>query len=102
MKLNAETLKSILDWVTITTIKRADAHDLVVAKADKEIHNTVQGTVILAQAACVELHVTDWLTNKQEDPMLKTTIEWISSQKLQDLKHLQGDDANTEEGKTSL
>ena len=29
-------------------------------------------------------------------------IEWISGQKVQDLKHLLGDDANTEEGKTIL
>ena len=59
LKLNAETIKSILDGVTIGTIKRTDAHDPVVANADEEIHKPVHGTVILAQAACVELHVTD-------------------------------------------
>ena len=29
-------------------------------------------------------------------------IEWISGQRVQDLKHLLGDSANTEEGKTIL
>ena len=29
-------------------------------------------------------------------------IEWISNQKVQDLKHLLGDDKKTEEGKTIL
>ena len=47
-KLMAETVKSILDGVTIGTMERADAHGLVVAKADKEIHKPVQETVILA------------------------------------------------------
>ena len=101
-KLNAETVKSILDGVTLGSTKRADTDDLVVAKADEEIHKLVQETVILAQAACVDLHVTDWVTTQQEDPILKTKIKWISGWKLQDLKHLLGDDANTVEGKTIL
>ena len=37
-KLNAEAVKSILDRVTVGTIGRADAHDLVVAEANKRIH----------------------------------------------------------------
>ena len=81
------------------TMERADAQDLVVAKADEEIHKPVQETVILAQAAHVHLHMTDWVTAQQEDPILMTAIEWISGLKVQDLKHLLGDDANTEEAK---
>ena len=50
----------------------------------------------------VNLHVTDWVTVQQEDPILRTVIEWISVWKVQDLKHLLGDDANTEEGKAIL
>ena len=64
------------------TTERADAHDPVVAKADDKIHKPVQQTVILAGAACVDLHVTDWVTTQQEDPILKTVIEWISGQKV--------------------
>ena len=48
LKLNAETMKPILDGVTMGTNERADPHDPVVAKADEEIHKPVQGTVILA------------------------------------------------------
>ena len=60
--------------------------------------------MILARAtqACIKLHVTDWVTAQQEDPILKTVIEWISNQKVQDLKHLLGEDTNTEEDKTIL
>ena len=91
-----------MDGVTMGTTKRADAHDLVMAKADEEVHKLVQKTVILAQATCIDLHMTDWLTTQQEDPILKTMTEWISGQKVQVLKHLLGDDPNTEEGKTIL
>ena len=97
-------MKSILDVVTVGMMKRADAQDLAMTEADEEIHKPVQKTVILATAAqaCVNLPVTDWVTSQQEDPILKTMIEWISNQKVQDLKHLLGDDANTEERKTIL
>ena len=97
-------MKSILDGVTVGITERADAHNLEVAKADEEIHKQVQETAILARAAQthVNLHVTDWVTAQQGDPILKTTIKWISNWKVWDLKHLLGDDANTEEGKTIL
>ena len=48
LKLNTETMKSILDGAAMGTTKRADAHDLVVAKADEDIHKTFKETVILA------------------------------------------------------
>ena len=37
-KLDTETMMSILDGVTVGMMEKADAHDLVVAKADEEIH----------------------------------------------------------------
>ena len=60
-KLNAETVMSILDGVTMGTMERADAQDLVMTEADEEIHKQVQETAILAWAAqaCINLHVTD-------------------------------------------
>ena len=85
-------MKSILNGVTMGSTERADAHDLVVAKASEEICKPFQETVILAWAAHVELHVTDLVTTQQEDPILYTAIEWISGQRVQDLKHLLGDD----------
>ena len=102
LKLDAESMKSILDGVTVGMMERMDAPGLAVAKADEEIHKPVQETLSLAQAACINLHVTDWVTAQQEDPILKTTIEWFSGQKLQDLKHLLREDAYTKEGKLFL
>ena len=70
----------------------------MVAEADKRIHKQVEGTAVQAWAThmCMNLHVTDWVAAQQEDPMLKIVMEWISSHKVQDLKHLLGDHATTE------
>ena len=56
--------------------ERADTHDPVVMEADEEIYNQDQETAILARGAqvYVNLHVTDWVTAQQEDPILKTAI----------------------------
>ena len=102
-KLDAEIMKSNLDRVTVGMTDRADTQDLEVAKAGEDIHKPVQETMVLARASqtCIDLHVTDWVTAQQEDPILKTVIKWISNWKVQYPKHLLGDDAKTEGGKTS-
>ena len=46
----------------------------------------------------MNLHVTDWVAAQWEDPVFKAVINWISNWKAQNLKHLLGDNANTEEG----
>ena len=104
LKLDAVTVKSILDGVTVGMTKRADAHHLAVAAADKEIHIQVQETAMLARAAkvCVDLYVTNWVTAQLEDPILKTVIKWISNCKVQDLKHLLGKTQTLKKGKLSL
>ena len=99
-KLNAEAVKSILDGVTIGTTGWADTHDLMVAEADERIHKQVEESAVQAQATHmhINLHVTDWVAAQQEDPILKIVMEWISSHKVQDLKHLLGDHAVMEDG----
>ena len=103
-KLNAEGVKSILDGVTIGTTGRANAHDPMVAAADERIHTQLEETAVQAQAAHmhVNLHVTDWVVVQQEDPILKIVMEWISSHKVQDLKHLLGDHTTSEESMAIL
>ena len=103
-KLNAEAVKSILDGVTIGTIGRPDDHDLVVAEANERIHKQVEEMAVQAQATyiCVNLHVTDWVVAQQEDPILKIVMEWISTHRVQDLKHLLGDHTATEESMAIL
>ena len=99
MLLNAEAVKSILDRVTIGTTGRADAADLVVAEANERIHKLVEETAVQAWVAheCVNQNVMDWVSAQQEDFMLKIVTEWISSHKVQDVKHLFGEHAMMEE-----
>ena len=56
----------------------------------------------MAWAACIDLHVTDWMTTQNKDPTLKAVINWFSDWKVWHFKCLLGDDENTEEGKTIL
>ena len=100
LRLDAEIVKSILDGVTMGSSRRADAHNPVVAETDEEMHKQVQEVAIQAKAThmCVNLHMTDWVAAQWEDPVLKAPINWISNWKVQNLKYVLGDDANTEEG----
>ena len=90
--LDAEVVKSIMDGVTIGTIGRADAHVPAVTEANERIHKWVVETAVHVRAAhtCVNLHATDYVAAQQEDPILKIVIEWISTHKVYDLKHLLG------------
>ena len=103
-KLNAEAMKSILDRVTIETAERANAYDPTVAKADERIHQQVEETAVQGCPAhtCVNLNVLDWVAVQLEDPILKIVMEWISSNIVQDLRHLLGDHTIMEEGMSIL
>ena len=92
-------MKSILDRVTVVSTGRADAHDTVVAENNEEIHKQVWEAAIQVRAThtCLNLHATDSVATQWEDPVLKAMIHWIPNWKVQDLKHLLGDDVNTEE-----
>ena len=77
----------------------------VVAVTNEEIHKQVWETAVQARATHmhVNLHVTDWVAAQQEDS--STVRLWLSgssNQKVQDLKHLLGDDTKTEEGMAIL
>ena len=50
----------------------------------------------------VNLYVMDWIDAQQEDAIHKGVMKWISSHKVQDLKHLLGDHATMEEGMVIL
>ena len=60
-KLNAETVKLILDGFTLGTTGRADSHDPMVVDANERIHKQVKETTVQAWAAhmCINLYVMD-------------------------------------------
>ena len=41
LRQDAETVKSILDGITVVVMERVDAHDPAVVEADEEIHKKV-------------------------------------------------------------
>ena len=104
LKLNAEAVKLILDRVTVGTTGRADAYDPMVTKADKTIHQQVEEAAVQGHAAHmhVNLHVTDWVAAQQDGAILKTEMEWVSSNKVQDARHLLGGHTMMEEGMVIL
>ena len=89
-----------LGWGHHRVTERASANDPMVAKADERIHQQVEETAVQECATCmhVNLHVMDWVAVQQEDSILKIVMEWISSHKVQHLRHLLGEHAMMEEG----
>ena len=79
LRLDAETVKSILDQVTMGLTGRVDAHNPVLAETHEELHKQVQEDAILARAAHahVNLHVAYWVAAQWEDPVPKAMINWI-------------------------
>ena len=80
--------------------KEEQTLDPVVAEADEEIHKQGIEAAFLPTSTHmhVNLHVTDWVAAQWEYPVLKAVISLIPNWKVQDLKHLMGDYANTGEG----
>ena len=81
------------------SIGRADTNNPLVAETDEEIPKQVVEFAIQARAAhtCVNLHITNLVAAQHEDPVFKATINWISNQKVHNLKHLLGDEPNIKE-----
>ena len=98
-KLDVETVKSILDRVTVGSTGRADAHNPVVAETDDKKHKQVKEATIQASATHthVNLHMTGWPLNGKIQ-YLRHRLIGSPIRKLQNLKHLLADDTNNEEG----
>ena len=79
MRPDAETVKSILDRVTMGLTGCLDTHDPVVTETDKEIHKEIWEAAVLARPThtYVNVHVTDWTATKWKDPVLKAMLDWI-------------------------
>ena len=79
LRMDTETVKSILESVTVGSRRRADTHDPVVAETDEEIYKQVWEAGVQARATHthVNLHVTDWVATQWKDPVPKAVIDWI-------------------------
>ena len=67
-----ETVKSILDGVTLGIVHWAKFHDPATVEGNQHLEQEVQVT---AGFPLVEMHVTDWVKAQREDPMLSTVLD---------------------------
>ena len=97
--LNLETVKSILNGVTLGTAHWAVVHNPAIMEDDQHLEQEV---CVAAGHPLVEMHVTNWAEAQREDTMLSTVLDWLKAQKQTDLKILMEEHASSEEGKLIL
>ena len=99
-RLNTETVKLILNGVSMGVAQQAGTHDPLVIKAGDEINKQTQERAVQALATWprVELHVMDWATAQREDPVLQITLDWIADQRKGNLKKLLSEHIGSKEG----
>ena len=70
--LDSDTVKSILDGVTLGTVHLAEVHDPAVVEGD---HHMEQEIHVTAGCALVQMHATDWAEAQKEDLMLNAVLD---------------------------
>ena len=93
--LDPNTVKSILDGVTLGAAHQVQIHDPTMVESDCCIEEEVYVTAGHMQ---VQMHVTDWAKAQREDPALSAVLDWLKAQKKTDLKPLLAEHASSEEG----
>ena len=84
--LDLDTVRSILNGVTMGSVHQAEVHDPTIVEGD---HCFEQEVCVAAGCALVQMHVTDWTEAQREDPMFSAVLDWLKAQKKTDLKALQ-------------
>ena len=98
-RLDLETVKSILDGVTLGMVHQAKVHDPTMVEGNQCLEQEVQVT---ACHPLVEMHVTDWAEAQREDPMLSAVLAWLKAQKQRNLRMFLTEHASSEDGKLIL
>ena len=98
-QLDLETVKSILNGVTLGTVHCAKVHDPVVVEGNQHL---VQEVCVAAGCPLVEMHATNWSKAQREDLMLSTVLDWLKAWKQTNLRMLLAEHASSEEGKLIL
>ena len=114
--LDAETVKSILDGVTLPVHERAELHNSTLAKEEERVVEEVKAAAGRVQTgprlpagrpSKVDMHVTDWSEEQKKDPRLDAVIKWVKNkrdknQQSRPLKEFLGDLAEGNEGQALL
>ena len=98
-QLDPDTVRSILEGVTLGMVHHAKVHDPAVVEGGQCLEQEVHVTT---GCALVEVHVTDWAEVQKCNPMLNAVLDWMKAQKQTDLKALLAEHTFSEEGKLIL
>ena len=79
--LNLETVKSIIDGVTLEMVHHAKVHNLAMVEGDQHLEQEVH---VAVGHPLVEMHVTNCTKAQREDPVLNTVLDWLKTQKQTD------------------
>ena len=93
--LDPDTVRLILNGVSLVAVHRAEAHDRTIIKGD---HGLEQEVCVTAGCTLVQIHVTDLAEAQREDPVLSVVLDWLEAQKKMDLRMLLAEHASSEEG----
>ena len=99
IQLDPDTVRSILDGVTLGTTCQAEVHDSTIVEGNCHLEQEVYVT---AGYALVQMHITDWDEAQKKDPVLSTVLDWLKAQKKTDLKALLAEYASSKEGQLIL
>ena len=91
--LNPDTVRLILNGVTLGAAHQAEVHDPAIIKGD---HGLEQEEHVTAGHMLVQMHVTDWAKAQREDPVLSAVLDWLEGQKRTDLRMLLAEHASSE------
>ena len=97
--LDLDTVRSILNRVTLGTAHWAEVHDPAVVVGN---HYVEQEACVATGCALVQMHVTVWAEAQKEDPILSVVLDWLKAQKKIDFKALLAEHASSEEGRLIL
>ena len=97
--MDPETVKSILDRVTLGMAHWAKVHNPGVVEGNQCLEQEVW---VGAGHPLVEMHVTDWAKAQREDLMLSTVLDWLKAQRQTNLRMLLVEHSSSEECKLIL
>ena len=74
--LEPDTVKSILNGVTLGTVHHAEVYDPAMLEGDQHLEQEV---LVAASCALVGMHVTDWTEAQREEMLLSSVLDWLKA-----------------------
>ena len=98
-RLDPDTVRSILDGVTLGTMHQAEVHDPAIVQGNCHLDHEVH---VAAGCTLLQMHFTDWAKAQKDDLMPSPVLGWLKAQKKTDLKALLAEHTSSEDGRLIL